>query len=83
MARKTTPSFVLELPLRTTKADERALSVRLEAARNIYNACLLEALRRRDRMRESRSSAGRKALCREYGFTASAIQQYAQRCRDA
>jgi hypothetical protein len=34
--------------LRTTATDDRALSIRLEAARNIYNACLVEALRRRD-----------------------------------
>jgi putative transposase len=61
MARKSTPSFVLELPLRTTATDERALAVRLDAARNIYNACLGEALRRRDRMRESKAwQAGRK-----------------------
>ena len=55
MARKSTPSFVLELPLRTTATDERALAIRLEAARNIYNACLGEALRRLDRMRESKA----------------------------
>jgi hypothetical protein len=74
---------VLELSLQVSKANEHALNVRLEAAQNIYNACLVEALRRRDRMRESRSSAGRKALCREYEFTATSIQQYAQQCRDS
>jgi hypothetical protein len=61
-------TFVLEFSLRTSKADERALTIRLEAARNIYNACLLEALRHHDRR-----------SC----FTASSIQRYAQRCRDA
>jgi len=61
MARKSTPSFVLELPLRTTAADERALAIRLDAARNIYNACLAEALRRLDCMRESKAwQAARK-----------------------
>src|SRR5262245_51903398 len=38
MARKSTPSFVLELPLRTTATDERALAIRLDAARKIYSA---------------------------------------------
>jgi hypothetical protein len=51
----------LELPLRTTATDERALSIRLDAARNIYNACLGEALWRQDRMRKSKAwQAGRK-----------------------
>ena len=55
MAGKSTPSFILELPLWTTATDERALAIRLDAARNIYNACLGEALHRRDRMRESKA----------------------------
>jgi putative transposase len=87
MARTRTPSFVIELPLRVAPANERALTVRLEAARNIYNACLTEALRRRDRMRESKAwqsrAKSRKEICAEYGFRATAIQQYAQQCRDA
>jgi putative transposase len=56
MARKSTPSFVLELPLQTATAVELVLvlAIRLDAARNIYNACLGEALRRSDCMRESK-----------------------------
>jgi len=38
MARKIKPTFVLELPVRTASADERALAVR-----NIDNACCGEA----------------------------------------
>ena len=37
-----TPSFVCEIPLRVTPADEHALNVRLNAARQVYNACLGE-----------------------------------------
>jgi putative transposase len=63
MGRKITPSFVLELPLRTAAADNRALAIRLDAARNIYNACLGEALRRLDLMRQSKAwqAAGKLA----------------------
>ncbi len=50
-----TASFVAEFPLRTTQADERALAIRLEAARHIYNAALGEALRRLGLMRESKA----------------------------
>src|SRR5262252_10948174 len=61
MARKSTPSFVLELPLQTATAAERVLAIRLDAARNIYNACLGEALRRGDCMREAKAwQAARK-----------------------
>jgi hypothetical protein len=45
MTRKSTQSFILALPLRTTAADERVLAIRLDAARHVYNACLGEALR--------------------------------------
>jgi putative transposase len=55
MPRKHTPSFILQLPLRTAAVDERALAVRLDAARSIYNASLGEALRCLDLMRESKA----------------------------
>jgi hypothetical protein len=53
MPRAKTPSFVAEIPLRTTAADEAALEMRLDVARNVYNAALGESLRRLDLMRES------------------------------
>jgi putative transposase len=65
MARKKTPSFVAEFPLRVSPADERALFVRLNAARQIYNACLGEALRRADLMRESRAWQAARELPKE------------------
>ena len=52
--RSKTPSFVAEFPLRTHPADEDVLAIRLNAARNVYNASLSEALRRLDLMRDSR-----------------------------
>jgi hypothetical protein len=38
--RATTSSFVAGFPLCTTAADEAALTIRLDAERNIYNASL-------------------------------------------
>jgi putative transposase len=61
MSRKHTPSFILELPLRTTRADERECAIVLDAARNVGNAILGEGLRRLDRMRQSKAyQAARK-----------------------
>src|SRR5215469_17109322 len=50
-----TPSFVCELPLRVTRAQGRILVARLEAARQVYNACLSEARRRVRLVRESKA----------------------------
>ena len=60
--RKKTPSFIAEFPLSTTPADERELSIRLDAARQIYNACLGESLRRLDLMRESKAWQAAQAM---------------------
>jgi putative transposase len=62
MPRATTPSFVAEFPLCSTAADDVALDIRLDAARNIYNAALGESLRRLDLMRESREWQAAGAL---------------------
>src|SRR5215469_5277357 len=50
---KCTPSFVCEVPLRVTRAQERTLLARLEAARQVYNACLGQARTRVRLVRES------------------------------
>jgi putative transposase len=55
MPRKHTASFILELPMKTDPADERACAIILDAGRNIGNAALGEGLRRLDLMRESRA----------------------------
>jgi hypothetical protein len=57
VARKTTPSFVAELPLVTTPQDERVLGVRFECGRYVYNAVLGESLRRLERLRASAAFA--------------------------
>lgn len=96
MPRVRTPSFIAEFPLRTSEAQERSLEVRLDAARQIYNAVLGEALRRLGRMRASiayvaareipKGAARTEAFtaCRkEHGFTSADLQKFAQGCRDA
>ena len=90
-----TSSFVAEFPLVTSPEQERALTVRLEAARHVYNACLGESLRRLELVRQSRDwhractmkkSRTRTKLFQQavgrHGFTATAIQKYAEGCRD-
>jgi len=89
-----TPSFVCELPLRVTSAEARILNSRLEAARQIYNACLDEALGRARLLRERqayqaarRLSKGKerttafKEVRQSVGFTDGALQHYAVHLR--
>lgn len=45
--------FVTEIPLQVTAAQEKQLLSRFEAARQVYNACLGEALRRLETLRAS------------------------------
>jgi putative transposase len=54
MGKTTTQSFVIELPLITTPTDEKHLLARLEAARQVYNACLGESLKRLDLVHQSK-----------------------------
>lgn len=88
------PSFVCELPLRVKPPEARVLLVRLEAARQLYNACLGEAMRRLRLLRESRDyRKGLKVKDREeraervrgareeHGFTDAGLQGYAVRVR--
>ncbi|NJD78853.1 MAG: hypothetical protein FIB08_17455 [Candidatus Methanoperedens sp.] len=46
MKKTTTPSFITELPLRTTPVQESTILVRLDTGRQLYNACLGESLKR-------------------------------------
>lgn len=48
---KTTPTFLLELPLQVTSLHAKHLQGHFEAARHLYNALLCEALKRLRRMR--------------------------------
>jgi putative transposase len=87
-----TPSFVCEVPLLVTPAQERLLLTRLEAARQVYNACLGEARTRVRLVRESkafqhartlpRDDPARKERFREgrtqHGWSEYALHAYAQ-----
>ena len=54
MGRAKTPSFVTELPLRVSPTQERLLLSRLDAGRQVYNACLGESLKRLGLLRQSK-----------------------------
>ena len=60
MSRDTTPTFALELPLRVTAKQGTTILVRFDHARQLYNACLGEGLRRLALLRQSKAyqSAG-------------------------
>ena len=60
-----TPSFVCEVPLRVSRAQERTLLARLEAARQVYNACLGEARRRVRLVRQSKAFQRARILPRD------------------
>ena len=62
MPKSYTLSFVCELPLVLSSADERVMAVRFDVARQAYNACLSEALRRVDLMRESKEYQATRKL---------------------
>jgi len=86
-----TPSFVCEVPLRVSRTQERTLLARLEAARQVYNACLGQARRRVRLVRESsayqrarmlpRDDPARKALFAQarsqHAFSEYALHAYA------
>jgi hypothetical protein len=72
-----TPSFVIELPLVTNSESRHILNSRFEAGRQIYNACLGEAIKRRDLMQRSKiyrtaltmpSSTGEERSARSKAF---------------
>ena len=52
--RTTTPSFILELPIKTLSSDEQVLSKMFDAGRQVYNACLGESDRRYHLMKQSK-----------------------------
>src|SRR5689334_21060393 len=62
---KRTPSPVCEMPLRVSPAQERTLLARLEAARQVYNACLGEARKRVRLVRESKAYQHARTLPRD------------------
>lgn len=93
--RNSTPSFVCELPLQTIPVDERELAIRLEAARQVYNAALDESLRVLALVRESRDwqraklmpkgkdrSACFRGVIDRFDFKQSAIDRFAVACKN-
>jgi len=97
MARKAQQDcFVLELPLVTTPQQERVLDVRVDAARQVYNGCLGEALKRLRLMRQSvayqiarKLPKGRERtlafaeLRKEFGFDEYSLHAYAKQFNHA
>lgn len=94
MARSKILSFICELPLRTTPSDERELSIRLEVARQIYNACLGESFKRLNLMRESKDwqlaramPKGEdrtdlfKVITKRFDFSEYSIYTFSSECR--
>ncbi len=65
MARNTTSSFITELPLKVDSKQERELLARFEAGRQLYNACLNEALVRMELVRNSEPYKQAQKLNRE------------------
>ena len=56
---------VCAVPLRVSRAQERRVLARLEAARQVYNACLGEARRRVRLVRESKAFQRARTLARD------------------
>jgi transposase len=92
-----TPSFICELPLVVSPASEGVLLSKLEAARQIYNACLGEAMRRVKLIRQSKdfnkarslkpSNPQRKVLFKRtrerYDFSEYAIHSFSTKLRQS
>ena len=93
--REKTASFICELPLKATQQQEVVLLTRLEAGRQLYNACLGEAMRRLNLIKESayyqkartlkRDNPQRKVLFKKarerWNFSDYSIQAYATQIR--
>ncbi len=94
MKKSKTPTFLLQLPLAVTPGRAKPLGAHFEAARQLYNALLGEALGRLHRMRadpawqEARAiprslkqerAAAFSQLRQEYGFSEYALHDFAKR----
>ena len=64
MGKAKTPSFITELPLQVSSSQEKRLLARLEAARQVYNACLGESLKRLALLRQSKAYQAAQKLPR-------------------
>jgi hypothetical protein len=93
--RAKTPSFVTNIPLRVSPSEEQILLTRLEAGRQLYNACLGEAIKRVGLYKQSKLYQLAKTLpkgkertkafqaARESaGYTEYALHSYATQIRN-
>jgi len=62
MSKTKTPTFIVEIPLVVSSKDVGVLSSRFEAGRQLYNACLGEAMRRLKLVKQSRKYQAAKKL---------------------
>jgi putative transposase len=62
MPRKTTPSFIFEVELIVASQQEKELDARFNAGLRLYNACLGEAMRRMELVRNSEEYKAAKKL---------------------
>lgn len=60
--RTKTPSFIVEIPLTVSDKDAGVLSSRFEAGRQLYNACLGEAMRRQKLVNQSKKYQEARSL---------------------
>ncbi len=77
MPRVSTPSFICELPLVLSGNDERHLLIRLDCARQVYNAVLGESLQRLKLLRQSKAFQAarlKRGKARQDAFRALDVQ---------
>jgi putative transposase len=92
---KDAPTFVISIPLEVTMAQAREITARFEVARQFYNVCLNEALKRAQQMRADPRWLQAKAMSRndparltrfrklrgEYRFTERSLMSHGSDCR--
>lgn len=72
MAKKPkTPSFILELPTEASPGEMHIVLARLDAARQVYNACLGESLRRLALLRQSKAYRAARKMPKSRARTAA------------
>jgi hypothetical protein len=89
MGKANTPSFILELALKTETWQEHILAKRLDIARHIYNACLGELMKRYRKMKQDTEylywlkqkeskerTKGLKELSKAYGLNEYALHAF-------
>jgi putative transposase len=81
VARSKTPSFILELPLKVDSKQDAELLSRFQAGRQLYNACLNEAMKRVQELRNSAEYQAAKRLPLKSKQRSEAFTEARKRCR--